>query len=208
MFLSLCVYTHIYVYVHMCHVHTYMKRCSLFTRVLPKYINSHTKSSFHLYFHTLIFFPSFLFFFYVHFIIQIPSYFYFPLFSLHLPTIPISPSKNLWAAKKKTNLVPCSSSFLEPLEHTNNLDQKKIDFNPKKAKKNWSLLVHVSVMMASSSGTYKEGVNKQAHNSVSSSYNGSSVHGEWGVPTFQHQQTISMDWTPEEQALLEEGLSK
>ncbi|KAG6395491.1 hypothetical protein SASPL_146136 [Salvia splendens] len=62
-------------------------------------------------------------------------------------------------------------------------------------------------MMASSSGTYKEGVNKQAHNSVSSSYNGSSVHGEWGVPTFQHQQTISMDWTPEEQALLEEGLS-
>ncbi|KAG6393662.1 hypothetical protein SASPL_147907 [Salvia splendens] len=63
-------------------------------------------------------------------------------------------------------------------------------------------------MMASSSGTYKEGVNKQAHNSVSSSYNGSSVHGEWGVPTFQHQQTISMDWTPEEQALLEEGLSK
>ncbi|XP_057771270.1 uncharacterized protein LOC130991192 isoform X3 [Salvia miltiorrhiza] len=63
-------------------------------------------------------------------------------------------------------------------------------------------------MMASSSGTFKEGVNKQAHNSVSSSYNGGSVHGEWGVPTFQHQQTISMDWTPEEQALLEEGLAK
>lgn len=63
-------------------------------------------------------------------------------------------------------------------------------------------------MMASSSGTYKEGINKQAHNSVSSSYNGGSVHGEWGVPTFQHQQTISMDWTPEEQVLLEEGLAK
>lgn len=63
--------------------------------------------------------------------------------------------------------------------------------------------------MASSSGTYKDGINKQAHNSVSSSYNGGSVHGgEWGVPTFQHQQTISMDWTPEEQALLEEGLAK
>ncbi|KAL8483004.1 hypothetical protein ACS0TY_025889 [Phlomoides rotata] len=61
--------------------------------------------------------------------------------------------------------------------------------------------------MASSSGAYKEGVNKQS--ASSSSYNGNSVHGgEWGVPTFQHQQTISMDWTPEEQALLEEGLSK
>ncbi|KAI3470165.1 hypothetical protein Pfo_026828 [Paulownia fortunei] len=60
--------------------------------------------------------------------------------------------------------------------------------------------------MASSSGTYKEGSNKQGHGSAS--YNGNSVHGEWGVPTFQHQQTISMDWTPEEQAILEEGLSK
>ncbi|KAH6809225.1 histone H2A deubiquitinase [Perilla frutescens var. frutescens] len=63
--------------------------------------------------------------------------------------------------------------------------------------------------MASSSGTYKEGgINKQGHNSVSSPYNGGSVHGEWGVPTFQHQQTISMDWTPDEQTLLEEGLAK
>lgn len=61
--------------------------------------------------------------------------------------------------------------------------------------------------MASSSGTYKEGINKQGHGSAAS-YNGNSVHGEWGVPTFQHQQTISMDWTPEEQAMLEEGLSK
>lgn len=68
--------------------------------------------------------------------------------------------------------------------------------------------MHVCVSMASSSGVYKEGVNKQSHGSASSSYNGNSVHGEWGVPTFQHQQTISMDWTPEEQALLEEGLSK
>ncbi|XP_051133516.1 uncharacterized protein LOC127253122 [Andrographis paniculata] len=59
--------------------------------------------------------------------------------------------------------------------------------------------------MASSSGTYREGSN---NHSAASSYNGSSVHGEWGVPTFQHQQTISMDWTPEEQTLLEEGLSK
>ncbi|GER27887.1 hypothetical protein STAS_03622 [Striga asiatica] len=71
--------------------------------------------------------------------------------------------------------------------------------------------------MASSSGTYNEvncnnnnnNNNKlQSHLSVSASYNGSSVHGEWGMPTFQHQQTISMDWTPEEQALLEEGLCK
>lgn len=69
--------------------------------------------------------------------------------------------------------------------------------------------MHVCVVMASSSGVYKEGANKQSHNSASSSsYNGNSVHGEWGVPTFQHQQTISMDWTPEEQTLLEEGLSK
>ncbi|PIN13105.1 hypothetical protein CDL12_14277 [Handroanthus impetiginosus] len=60
--------------------------------------------------------------------------------------------------------------------------------------------------MASSSGTFKEGSNQQSHGPTSS-YNGNSVHGEWGVPTFQHQQTISMDWTPEEQALLEEGLA-
>ncbi|KAK6146327.1 hypothetical protein DH2020_020196 [Rehmannia glutinosa] len=59
--------------------------------------------------------------------------------------------------------------------------------------------------MASSSGAYKEGSNKQGQQGC---YNGNSVHGEWGVPTFQHQQTISMDWTPEEQALLEEGLSQ
>lgn len=68
--------------------------------------------------------------------------------------------------------------------------------------------MHVYALMASSSGTYKEGSNQQGHGSASS-YNGnSSVHGEWGVPTFQHQQTISMDWTPEEQAILEEGLAK
>ncbi|KAL3641596.1 hypothetical protein CASFOL_012411 [Castilleja foliolosa] len=70
--------------------------------------------------------------------------------------------------------------------------------------------------MASSSGTYKEGIfNNNNNNSKliqghvsGSNFNGNnnSVHGEWGVPTFQHQQTISMDWTTEEQALLEEGL--
>nr|AGL11919.1 DIV and RAD interacting factor 2 [Antirrhinum majus] len=56
--------------------------------------------------------------------------------------------------------------------------------------------------MASSSGTYKE-----QQGSVSSYNNGNNGHGEWGVPTFQHQQTISMEWTPEEQAILENGLS-
>ncbi|XP_011091621.1 uncharacterized protein LOC105172002 [Sesamum indicum] len=61
--------------------------------------------------------------------------------------------------------------------------------------------------MASSSGTYKEGSNQQGHGPASP-YNGNSVHGEWGMPTFQHQQTISMDWTPEEQTILEEGLAK
>lgn len=78
-----------------------------------------------------------------------------------------------------------------------------------------SLTVHVCApLMASSSGTFKEGGNSQqsgGHASASgSSYNGTSVHGggEWGVPTFQHQQTISMDWTPEEQNVLEEGLAK
>ncbi|XP_073284251.1 uncharacterized protein [Primulina huaijiensis] len=60
--------------------------------------------------------------------------------------------------------------------------------------------------MASSSGAYKEGT-QQGHSSVSP-YNGSPVSGEWGVPTFQHQQTISMEWTPEEQTMLEEGLAK
>ncbi|XP_073048725.1 uncharacterized protein [Primulina eburnea] len=60
--------------------------------------------------------------------------------------------------------------------------------------------------MASSSGAYKEGT-QQGHSSVSQ-YNGSPVSGEWGVPTFQHQQTISMEWTPEEQTMLEEGLAK
>ncbi|KAL1544870.1 hypothetical protein AAHA92_21667 [Salvia divinorum] len=62
--------------------------------------------------------------------------------------------------------------------------------------------------MASSSGTYKEGANKQSHNSASSSYNGASVHGEWGIPTFQHQKTISMDWTIEEHALLLDYLAQ
>ncbi|KAL3829205.1 hypothetical protein ACJIZ3_018007 [Penstemon smallii] len=66
--------------------------------------------------------------------------------------------------------------------------------------------------MAGSSGSFKEGKNQQSHGSSVSSYNGngngSSVHGEWGVPTFQHQQNISMDWTPEEQSLLEDGLAK
>ncbi|GER40479.1 hypothetical protein STAS_17141 [Striga asiatica] len=66
--------------------------------------------------------------------------------------------------------------------------------------------------MATSSGTYKEGncnnYNLQGNVSVSGSYSGASVHGEWGVPTFQHQKTISMDWTHEEQAILEEGLCK
>ncbi|XP_073148585.1 uncharacterized protein [Henckelia pumila] len=60
--------------------------------------------------------------------------------------------------------------------------------------------------MAGSSGAFKEGA-QQGHSSVSP-YNGSSVSGEWGVPTFQHQQTISMEWTPEEQTMLEEGLAK
>ncbi|KAL3635050.1 hypothetical protein CASFOL_022104 [Castilleja foliolosa] len=68
--------------------------------------------------------------------------------------------------------------------------------------------------MASSSGTYKEGANNNNNNNnklqqgqVSGS-NFNDVHGEWGVPTFQHQKTISMDWTSEEQILLEEGLCK
>ncbi|XP_073299621.1 uncharacterized protein [Primulina huaijiensis] len=60
--------------------------------------------------------------------------------------------------------------------------------------------------MASSTGAFKE-VTQQGHRSVSP-YNGGSVNGEWGVPTFQHQQTISMEWTPEEQTMLEEGLVK
>ncbi|KAL6582284.1 hypothetical protein OROMI_006298 [Orobanche minor] len=63
--------------------------------------------------------------------------------------------------------------------------------------------------MASSNGTCKEGSikNKQGQHE-SGTYNGNYVHGEWGIPTFQYQQTISMDWTLEEQALLEEGLCK
>ncbi|CAA0839355.1 Protein of unknown function (DUF3755 [Striga hermonthica] len=61
--------------------------------------------------------------------------------------------------------------------------------------------------MATSTGTYNE-VNCNNNKKLQGSYNGSSVNGEWGVPTFQHQQTISMDWSPEEQALLEEGLCK
>ncbi|KAI3459794.1 hypothetical protein Pfo_016457 [Paulownia fortunei] len=61
--------------------------------------------------------------------------------------------------------------------------------------------------MASSSGTYTEGINQQDHGSAAS-HNGSSVHGEWGVPTFQHQRAISIDWTPKEQAIFEEGLTK
>ncbi|KAL6528078.1 hypothetical protein OROHE_015028 [Orobanche hederae] len=63
--------------------------------------------------------------------------------------------------------------------------------------------------MASSNGTCKEGSikNKQGQHE-SGTYNGNYVHGEWGIPTFQYQQTISMDWTFEEQALLEEGLCK
>ncbi|CAI9777053.1 unnamed protein product [Fraxinus pennsylvanica] len=68
------------------------------------------------------------------------------------------------------------------------------------------LFVHVRVLMAHMSGTHKDGC-QQSHGSTS--YNGNSVHGmEGAIPTFQHQQTISMDWTPEEQALLEEGLAK
>ncbi|XP_022857966.1 uncharacterized protein LOC111378918 isoform X2 [Olea europaea var. sylvestris] len=60
--------------------------------------------------------------------------------------------------------------------------------------------------MAHMSGTHKDG-SQQSHGSTS--YNGNSVHGmESAIPTFQHQQTISMDWTPEEQAILEEGLAK
>ncbi|KAL8048847.1 hypothetical protein ABFX02_07G093800 [Erythranthe guttata] len=72
--------------------------------------------------------------------------------------------------------------------------------------------------MASSSGTHKEGGgggggggNKKHGTAVttsSSSYSGSLHGGEWGVPTFQHQQNISMDWTPEEQVMLEEGLAQ
>ncbi|KAL2506251.1 Protein of unknown function (DUF3755) [Abeliophyllum distichum] len=56
------------------------------------------------------------------------------------------------------------------------------------------------------SGAHKDG-SQQGHGSTS--YNGNSVHGlEGGIPTFQHQQTIAMDWTPDEQAILEEGLAK
>ncbi|CAI9762891.1 unnamed protein product [Fraxinus pennsylvanica] len=55
-------------------------------------------------------------------------------------------------------------------------------------------------------GTQKNG-SQQSQGSTS--YNGNSVHGlEGAIPTFQHQQTISMDWTPEDQAILEEGLAK
>ncbi|CAA2966892.1 uncharacterized protein LOC111397604 isoform X2 [Olea europaea var. sylvestris] len=59
--------------------------------------------------------------------------------------------------------------------------------------------------MANMIGTQKNG-SQQSHGSTS--YNGNSVHGlEGAIPTFQHQQTISMDWTPEDQATLEEGLA-
>lgn len=69
--------------------------------------------------------------------------------------------------------------------------------------------------MEGSSGVYKELGSSNLHASAPSSSSSSlknggnsSVHGEWGVPTFQHQPSISMEWTNEEQAILEEGLAQ
>lgn len=68
-------------------------------------------------------------------------------------------------------------------------------------------LTTTMMMMASSSGTcYKE---EEEEGISNKQRNGNGCNGgEWGVPTFQHQQTISMDWTPDEQSMLEDGLSK
>ncbi|XP_042014045.1 uncharacterized protein LOC121762283 isoform X1 [Salvia splendens] len=49
---------------------------------------------------------------------------------------------------------------------------------------------------------------KQAHISASSYNNGASVQGEWGMPIFKHQKTISMNWTTEEHALLVDYLAQ
>ncbi|XP_047937544.1 uncharacterized protein LOC125185106 isoform X2 [Salvia hispanica] len=48
----------------------------------------------------------------------------------------------------------------------------------------------------------------QAHISASSYNNGASVHGEWGIPIFKHQKTISMNWTTEEHAFLVDYLAQ
>lgn len=63
------------------------------------------------------------------------------------------------------------------------------------------------VFMASFNEIHTEGINPQGQGSAVS-HNDSSVHGECGMPTFQHQPTISMEWTPEEEAILQEGLVK
>ncbi|KAG8369462.1 hypothetical protein BUALT_Bualt14G0016200 [Buddleja alternifolia] len=75
--------------------------------------------------------------------------------------------------------------------------------------------VHAGSCSSTSSSSYN-------NNNINININGgcnstNSVHGrvnggssdQWGVPSFQHQpQSISMDWTPDEQAQLEQGLAQ
>ncbi|XP_051117018.1 uncharacterized protein LOC127241838 [Andrographis paniculata] len=56
--------------------------------------------------------------------------------------------------------------------------------------------------MASSSKNCNESTNGGSSNNGKAT----DVHGQRDGPSFQHQKTISVDWTPEEQAIFEETL--